>query len=79
MAHPLEHVIDGIDIETLLACQDEASGRDLATRLLTELGFKDVDVVFAEHTGPGIRVRVRAYIHRPGDHYRWLHLHQRGD
>ncbi|MGQ9674613.1 MAG: hypothetical protein ACUVX1_02990 [Chloroflexota bacterium] len=47
--------------------------------MLSELGFKDVDIVFAEHTGPGIRVRARAYIHRPGDHYRWLHTHREGD
>ena len=79
MVQPLDHVIDGIDIETLLACKDEPSGRGLALQLLTDLGFKDVDIVFAEHTGPGIRVRARAYIHRPGDRYGWLHTHAEGD
>jgi hypothetical protein len=79
MAQPLEHVIDAIDFETLLACKDEQSGRAMALQLVSDLGFKDVDVVFAEHTGPGIRVRVRAYVHRPGDHYRWLHVHEEGE
>lgn len=72
MVQPLERVIDGIDFETLLACADEPEGRSLILQLLADLGFKDVDVIFAEHAGPGIRVRARAYVHRPGDRYGWL-------
>ncbi len=79
MVQPLGRVIDGIDFETLLACRDEAEGRSLALQLLTDLGFKDVDIVFAEHAGPGVRVRARAYIHRPGDRYSWLAASSEGD
>ena len=78
MVQPLDRVVDAIDFETLLACDDETEGRALALQLLAELGFKDVDIVFAEHTGPGVRVRARAYVHRPGDQYRWLQRAQEG-
>ena len=72
MAQPLERIIDGLDFETIFACTDEAEGKALALQLLAELGFKDVDIVFAEHAGPGVRVRARAYLYRPGDRYGWL-------
>jgi len=39
---------------------------------MKSLGFDDVDVVFVEHSGFSARIRLRTYIHRPGDHYAWL-------
>lgn len=59
-------LLDALDVETFLLCADEAEGRDLMLSLLNQMGFKDVDVVFCEHRGPGARVRGRAYVHRPG-------------
>jgi hypothetical protein len=72
MAGALDKVVDAIDIETFLYCKDEEEAKDLAQALLNELNFKHGDIVFLEHLGWGARVRLRAYLHRPGDHYRWL-------
>ncbi len=67
-----DHVLDAIDIETFLICNSAEEGRKLAERLLVEMNLPRGDVVFLEHSGPGARVRLRAYIHHPGDHYLWL-------
>ncbi|HMM19471.1 MAG TPA: hypothetical protein PKA10_01955 [Selenomonadales bacterium] len=72
MAKPLEQVMDALDIETFFVCASEEEGRALMLSLLKAWGFKDVDVVFAQHEGPGVRVRGRAYVYRPADKYRWL-------
>ncbi len=72
MALCLDRVVDAIDIETFLYCKDEAEGRELAVALAHELNLNHPDIVFLEHHGPGARVRLRAYAHHPGDHYRWL-------
>ena len=64
---PWEQILlDGVDVETFLLCADETEGRDLMLSLMNQMGFKDVDIVFIEHRGPGARVRGRAYVHRPG-------------
>lgn len=68
----LERVVDALDVETFLLCRDEEEGRSLIRGLLKEMGFEDVDVVFAQHAGPGARLRARAYVYRPGDRYGWL-------
>lgn len=68
----LDRVMDALDLETFLVCKDEEEGRNLTLGLMQELGFQDVDIVFLEHEGPGVRVRARAYVHRSGDKYRWL-------
>ena len=74
MSEALAHVMDALDIETFLACESEEEGKALALALMKDLGFKDTDVVFIQFAGPGARVRVRAYINRPGDAYPWLNL-----
>ena len=68
----LGKVMDAIDVETLLVCQSEAEGRGLMLDILKGFGFTDVDIVFAQFEGPGVRVRGRAYVHRPADPYQWL-------
>ncbi len=73
MLKPLEQVMDALDIETFFVCDNEDQGRSLMLSLLKEWGVMDVDIVFAQHEGPGVRVRGRAYIHRPADKYQWLH------
>jgi len=72
MTKALDQVVDAVDIETFLYCKDEAEGRELAIALAHELNLNHPDIVFLEHHGWGARVRLRAYAHRPGDHYRWL-------
>ena len=78
-SNPLTHVLDALDVETFLVCTSEAEGKYLALGLMKNLGFKDVDVVFIKFQGSGARVRVRAYISRPGDNYPWLALDKTGE
>ena len=68
----MDRVVDAIDIETFLFCSSEEEAKDLADALAVDLGLPHGDVVFLEFHGWGARVRIRSYIHRPGDHYRWL-------
>ena len=79
MSDPLTHVLDALDVETFLVCMSEAEGKHLALTLMKDLGFQDVDVVFIRFQGSGVRVRVRAYINRPGDNYPWLDLDNTGE
>ena len=79
MSNALAHVLDALDVETFLVCTSEAEGKQLALTLMKDLGFQDVDVVFIRFQGSGVRVRVRAYINRPGDKYPWLDLDNAGE
>ena len=72
MSKAMDRVVDAIDIETFLFCSSEDEAKDLAEALAVDLGLPHGDVVFLEFRGWGARVRIRSYIHRPGDHYRWL-------
>lgn len=72
MSEALDRIIDALDIETYFYCKSEEEARDLAEALITELRLPHGDIVFLEHRGWGARVRIRTYIHHPGDHYRWL-------
>jgi hypothetical protein len=78
LADPLTHVLDALDVETFLVCTSEAEGKNLALSLMRNLGFKDVDLVFIRFQGSGVRVRIRAYINRPGDNYPWYDLENSG-
>ena len=68
----MNSVVDAIDIETYLACSDEKQGHRLALLLGAEMNLGEVDVMFEEFDGYGIRVRIRKYIHRPAQKYHWL-------
>ncbi len=72
MMKAIERVMDALDVETFFVCASEEEGRLLMLSLLKGWGFTDADVVFAQHEGPGVRVRGRAYVYRPSDKYRWL-------
>lgn len=72
MSRILDRIMDGMDIETFLVCSSEEEGRRLTLQFFREIGFSDVDIVFIQFQGPGVRVRARAYVHRPGDTYGWL-------
>jgi hypothetical protein len=76
MTSALDRVVDALDIETYLACSSEEEARQLAEGLIAELKLPHGDVVFLEYLGWGARVRIRTYIHHPGDHYRWLEKEQ---
>jgi len=65
-------VADAIDIETFFICRDAEEGRRLALQLADELNLMDASIVFLEYAGIGARVRLRSYVHRPGEHYGWL-------
>ncbi len=66
-----KYIIDGIDIETTLLAKNEKQARELGLSLMKSFGFNDVDVVFVEHRGFAARIRLRAYVYRPGDKYQW--------
>ncbi len=72
VSEAMERILDAVDIETFILCGSEAEGRKLALQLARDLGLQDAGIVFLEFSGPGARVRVRAYVHRPGDRYAWL-------
>jgi len=79
MSGILRRIMDGMDIETFLVCSSEDEGRRLILQFMKEIGFTDVDIVFIQFQGPGVRVRARAYVHRPGDTYGWLKAGRTGE
>ena len=74
MSDILGRIVDGLDIETFLVCVSEDQGCRLMLQFMKDLGFQDVDIVFAQFQGPGARIRARGYIHRPGGTYGWLKM-----
>jgi hypothetical protein len=68
----LHRVLDAVDVETYLVCASAQEGRELARLLGRELNLGDVDVMFEEFDGFGVRVRLRAMVHRPAARYAWL-------
>ncbi len=70
----IERIMDAIDIETYLICKDANEGKMLAMQLGRELNLGDVDIMFEEFDGYGVRLRLRKYIHKPGSKYEWLIL-----
>jgi hypothetical protein len=68
----LSRIMDGIDIETYIICQNEEEGAFLARKLGQEMNLGEVDVMYSEFDGYGARVRIRKYISKPGENYKWL-------
>lgn len=68
----LSRILDGIDIETYLVCSDRQEGKTMAMQLGREMNLGDVDILYEEFDGYGLRVRLRKYMVKPGDHYGWL-------
>lgn len=66
-----KHIIDAVDVETTLLAENEQKAREIGIEMMKSFGFKDVDVVFIEHNGFAARIRLRAYVYRPGDKYSW--------
>lgn len=72
MGGALDRVADALDVETFLVGDSEEECLRLARRLMEELGLPDHDVISLQFRGLGARVRVRAYLYRPGAEYGWL-------
>ncbi len=72
MGIAMDRVVDALDVETFLACSSEEEAKSLAECLIEEMRLAHGDIVFLEFLGWGARVRIRTYVHHPGDHYRWL-------
>ncbi|MCX6138602.1 MAG: hypothetical protein NTV54_14035 [Ignavibacteriales bacterium] len=68
----MNKVLDAIDIETYLACRSEHEGKTLALKLGQEMNLGEIDIMFQEFDGFGVRVRLRKYVHKPGAQYGWL-------
>ena len=68
----IDAVMDAIDIETYLICRDAQEGRLLALKLGQDMNLGDVDIMYEEFDGFGVRLRLRKYFHKPGAHYPWL-------
>lgn len=68
----LNRIVDSLDIETFIVCQNEEEGKRIGMQIMENLGFKDTDIVFIEFLGTGARIRMRANIYKPGDSYQWL-------
>ena len=67
-----DNIMDAVDIETYLICSNEQEGKRLALQLGREMNLGEVDIMFEEFDGYGIRIRLRKYMYRPGNVYRWL-------
>ncbi|MDY0080555.1 MAG: hypothetical protein RBR95_08200 [Ignavibacteriaceae bacterium] len=72
MKRALDSVMDAIDIETYLVCADPLEGKKLAMQLGTELNLGEIDIMYEEFDGYGMRVRLRKYIYKPGNNYLYL-------
>lgn len=72
MKRAMDAVMDAIDIETYIVCSSAQEGKQLALRLGEEMNLGEIDVMYEEFDGFGVRVRLRKYIYRPGSRYRWL-------
>lgn len=72
MESGMERILDAVDIETFILCASEEEGRKFALQMAETMGLADAGIVFLSFSGPGARVRVRAYVHRPGAQYGWL-------
>jgi hypothetical protein len=72
MTTALERVMDAIDIETYIVCKDENEGKKIALQLGHEMNLGDIDIIYQEYDGYGMRLRLRKYVYKPGNIYKYL-------
>lgn len=77
MTTALEQVMDAIDIETYIVCRDENEGKKFALQLGQEMNLGEIDIMYQEFDGYGIRVRLRKYIYKPGNMYKYLNQEEK--
>jgi hypothetical protein len=72
MLNAKDKIVDSIDIESFILCQDEKEAKELITELMQDFGISRFVIVSLEFNGPGAHFRARAYLNKPGDSYTWL-------
>lgn len=72
MNSALERVMDAIDIETYIVCKDENEGKKFALQLGHEMNLGEIDIMYQEFDGYGVRLRLRKYVYKPGNMYKYL-------
>jgi len=77
MTTALEHVMDAIDIETYIVCKNENEGKKFALQLGQEMNLGEIDIMYQEFDGYGVRVRLRKYIYKPGKMYKYLNQEEK--
>ena len=77
MATALERIMDAIDIETYIVCNDENEGKKLALQLGQEMNLGEIDIMYQEFDGYGVRVRLRKYVYKPGNLYKYLNQEEK--
>ncbi len=58
-------IVDALDIEGFILCQDEKEARELVPQLLKEMGMTQMEIVSLEFNGLRAHVQVRAYLNKP--------------
>ena len=64
-------VVDAVDMETVVLCNNEAEAKGVGMELIKQMGFKDGDVISVEFSGMSARLRLRGNVFKPGDKYHW--------
>jgi hypothetical protein len=77
MTTALEHVMDAIDIETYIVCKNENEGKKFALQLGQEMNLGEIDIMYQEFDGYGVRVRLRKYVYKPGNMYKYLNQEEK--
>jgi hypothetical protein len=72
MLNAKDKIVDAIDIESFILCQDEKEAKELIAELMQDFGISRFVIVSLEINGPGAHFRARAYLNKPGDSYTWL-------
>jgi len=72
MSSAFDRIMDAIDIETYIVCRDANEGKKYAMQLGKEMNLGEVDIMYQEFDGYGVRVRLRKYIYKPGGNYKYL-------
>ncbi len=72
MNSALERVMDAIDIETYIVCKDKNEGKKFALQLGQEMNLGEIDIMYQEFDGYGVRLRLRKYVYKPGNMYKYL-------
>lgn len=70
--NPRDRIVDALDVESFILCENEQEARQLIARLLASMGFERHVIVSLDFNGPGAHFRARAYVNQPGDRYTWL-------
>lgn len=77
MRTALEQVMDAIDIETYIVCKNENEGKKFALQLGQEMNLGEIDIIYHEFDGYGVRVRLRKYIYKPGNMYKYINQEEK--